>query len=111
MPTIRFSHNWNSKLDGQVFTTIRKYEPDKYDYYLGYRGQIFTVMLDNHKVGEAKLVDVFIQDYYEIPELLLRLDTGMVDMLKVKQLFNNFGIKGDDRCIILLFEKVEAKFV
>jgi len=111
MPTIRFSHNWNKKLDGDVFTTVRKHEPDKCDYYLGCRGQTFTVMLDERKVGEAKLVEVFIQDYYEIPELFLRLDTGMVDMLKVKQLFNNFGIKDNDRCIILLFEKVEARFV
>ena len=111
MLTIRFVHNWNNKLDGKVFTTIRKYDTEKADYYFESRAKVFTVMLDNKKYGSAKLLDVYVEDIEDLlglegwlPALLLKLDTGLTDLCTILELFKKFGVT--DKVIILLFEKV-----
>jgi len=112
MLTIRFVHNWNNKLDGKVFTTIRKYDTEKADYYFRSKDKVFTVMLDNKPYGSAKLVEVYVEDIEDllglegwgVPALLLKLDTGLTDLGTILELFKKFGVK--DKVIILLFEKV-----
>ena len=46
MKKIKFSHNWNNKLDGVIFTTIRRSTPRKNDYYIGCQGEVFDVQLN-----------------------------------------------------------------
>jgi len=111
MLTIKFNHNWNNKLDGKVFTTIRKHDTEKADYYFKSKDKVFTVMLDNKAYGSAKLIEVYVEDIEDLlglevggQALLLRLDTGLTDLSTILELFKKFGVK--DKVIILLFEKV-----
>lgn len=105
MPNIRFSHNWNNKLSGKVFTTIRKWDAEKADYYLRSKGLIFTITLNGVVLGNAKLLDVVVGDINEIPEILLILDTGLTRQEDIMALFKKFGVK--DKIVILLFEKAQ----
>jgi len=106
---IRFSHNWNNKLDGKIFTTIRKHDKEKANYYFDSINKVFTVMLNNKAYSIAKLRGVYVesisnfwQEENELLELLLFLDTGMMDMDKILELFKKFGV--EDKVIVLLFE-------
>jgi len=104
MPIIKFSHNWNNKLACKVFTTIRRWEEEKEKYYQGCVGKTFTVMLSNNKIGEAVLRAAYPEQISRIPVLILMLDTGMLDLPDILDLFKKFGVK--DKVIVLLFEKV-----
>lgn len=104
MNKIRFSHNWNNKLSGKVFTTIRKWGAEKAEYYLRSKGLIFTIILNDIVLGNAKLLDVVVDDINDIPEILLILDTGLTSQEDIIALFKKFGVK--DKVVILLFEKV-----
>lgn len=60
-PRIRFSHNW-SKLDGDVFTTIRSARnrwSDKGEYYGNLEGKVFDVEVKGEVKFQAKLLQVF----------------------------------------------------
>lgn len=103
MLQIRFSHNWNNKLGNMVFTTIRKWDVEKADYYFGSKGKTFTVLLNDKEFGTAKLVDVAIGNINDLPEVLLLLDTGLTRQEEIMELFKKFGVK--DKVIILLFER------
>ena len=103
MNKIRFSHNWNNKLSGKVFTTIRKWDAEKADYYLGSKGLMFTIILNDIVLGTAKLLDAVVEDLNEVSEILLNLDTGLTSQEDIMALFKKFGVK--DKVIILLFER------
>lgn len=74
---IRFSYNWNEKLNGKSFTTIRR-QSDKY-----FQGAIHSVML-KEKSGwvtsyqNAEIIDVKVLTLSQIieNEWICRLDTG-----------------------------------
>lgn len=109
--TIKFSHNWNNKLNGFVFTTIRKWEAEKADYYFRNKGQVFTVLLNAKVFGSARLLEVYVESIedllglegWSVPALLLKLDTGLTDLSTILDLFRKFGVT--DKIIILLFER------
>ena len=104
MPKIRFSHNWNNKLSGKVFTTIRKWDAEKADYYLRSKGLVFTILLNEKVFGSAKLLEVVVEDINDIAEIQLILDTGLTSQREIMALFKKFGVK--DKVVILLFEKL-----
>lgn len=106
MPIIRFSHNWNKKLDGNIFTTIRKYDEKKFEYYNSLLGHVFVVKLNNVWYSEAKLLACYIEKFSDVSTILLRLDTGISDITNITNLFEKFRIGLQDKVIILLFERI-----
>jgi len=97
---VKFSENWNNKLDCDFFTTIRK--PDNFAYYSSRIGETFDVMLDGVKHSEAILLDSAMIDIGDITPELLVLDTGTMEY---KTLFEKFGIK--DKAVFCLFKKIK----
>lgn len=106
MNSIKFSHNWNHKLDNDIFTTIRNWTPEKEGYYRSQLGKTMEVLLHGAKGGEARLLSVRVVLYTMIDSALLRLDTGMADLNEIKKLFINFGMEDImSRMILLTFCK------
>lgn len=102
---IKFSHNWNKKLTKNIFTTIRKSSTNKYIYYQGAVGELFDVMLEDSKVCQARLKNVYQKRYLEIDELILRQDTGIYSLYDIHKIFRTFGITAKDDVLILLFAR------
>ena len=105
MKRIKFSKNWNNKLNCDIFTTIRKSSVSKFKYYKSVLGQRFEVILKFEPFREVNLINV--QELYlkEIPLHVLRLDTGIEDLAKIEEIFKEFGIGDYDKCLLLTFSK------
>ncbi len=88
MSTLRFSKNWNNKLDCDCFTTIR--QPNPY-YKIG--NVLYPVLeLANQKqIGYRSATIIYTKDYLlkDIPEHICQLDTGLPKH-KFDQLMMNF---------------------
>jgi hypothetical protein len=108
MNKIKFSHNWNDKLNHSIFTTIRKCTEEKYIYYSDLLGTNFEILLNNIKIGEANLIDIDLYDFKTIPNGLLHTDTGIINNYEIGNLFKKFGITQTDRVLILTFKKNET---
>ena len=104
MNNVKFSHNWNNKLNCNVFTTIRKYTDNKADYYGCNVDGEFAIDLNGVIVGTAILVSVRLETLYKIPAEVIMVDSGL-DREKAYDLFEKFGIKFGDDCLILTFKK------
>jgi len=103
---IKFSHNWNNKLDNSVFTTIRKFTEEKYVYYDSNVNKIFDVLLNGKLKSKAKLIRIQVCPYLNIPEEVLVLDTGETNLISVQTIFEKFGLKYiQDKMITLWFKK------
>ena len=102
---IRFSHNWNNKLDNPIFTTIRSSNEAKLKYYKEAIGYGFDVFLKKKKYCYAELQQVEEYLFDDIPEGLLMTDTGM-EFSDMQQLFANFGIESGDKVLILTFQGI-----
>lgn len=108
MDRINFSHNWNNKLNCNIFTTVRNI--DKLSYYEERRGSIFEILLMGRVYSTARLIDVILIDlkdsnkYIEIlTKILLMLDTGLREC-EYEKVFEKFNIK--DKAVLLVFEKI-----
>jgi len=97
---VKFSHNWNRKLDNGFFTTIRKPEVH-FKYYSLRLNEKFDVLLNGKLYCQAMLLDSNVKSIDEITPELLVLDTGTTDY---KKLFERFGVKTD--CCLLLFKRL-----
>ena len=93
MNTIKFSHNWNNKLNNDIFTTIRNHTPEKELHYMSQIGNRLSVELNKKKFREARLIDVDVKEYVEIDIALLRLDTGIQYIKEIEKVFIKFGMK------------------
>ena len=104
MNVIKFVHNWNDKLGKDIFTTIRKYEYKKLEYYEGCVGNTFLVLLKNQKYSTAKLIEVErIAKFIDVNKGMVCSDTGMEYKEAVK-VFKKFGIEDDTQIILLTFK-------
>jgi len=108
MNIIRFSHNWNHKLNKSIFTTIRKYDYKKWNYYKAQEGSPFKVMLNDTDVGDAKLLDAEYTVLKQLPIGLICTDTGM-NQEESFSLFKKFGIDKQDQVIILTFRRTASE--
>jgi len=106
-PKIKFSKNWNNKLNQEYFTTIRKFSKDKYNYYLMKMGDVFDVVLANKKIGKAKLVLLETYKFKELSHALVMVDTGMM-FYEAEDVFRKFGIEDEDKVIVLTFRWLKA---
>lgn len=106
MNIIKFSRNWNNKLNNNIFTTIRKYSDEKYEYYLNQLNKQFYVELNKKMTCIVKLLEVTPSNYLDISLTMLRLDTGIIDNNNIDDIFKIFGIKENDKVLILTFAKI-----
>ena len=100
MKSIKFHHNWNKKLDCDVFTTIRRHTPPKEIYYRYNEGQIFDVIVDGKSYCQARLYDVQKEVLASLDDRLLFCDTGS---LKPYEVFESFGLKPTSKVLVLTF--------
>jgi len=103
-PKIKFIHNWNNKLNCKFFTTIRKFSKEKEEYYRKYYNTTFEVLLNDKKVCEAKLINIDVVDFRDIPQQLLLLDVGQFNPQDV---FIKFGIRNKTKVLLLTFMNVK----
>lgn len=97
---VNFSHNWNKKLDGTFFTTIRNVMT--HAYYTQRLQELFIVNLNKKFHCRARLLSAELMELDKITPDLLVLDTGTRDW---KTLFERFHVI--DRCTLLLFERTK----
>ncbi len=106
---VRFSYNWNSKLNCNSFTTIRRYNPDKYC-----PGKIHQVILKtrdrlNTDFGKAEIIDVkcLTLDQISKNEYISRIDTGYSAYETAGILRKMYkGINGKSLFSFVLYSKV-----
>ena len=66
-----FSHNWNGKLHGKAFTSIRLWNERKYQI-----DKEYDIYLNGFRRGRAKLISLKRIKIHQINEHIARLDTG-----------------------------------
>ena len=107
MPKVKFSFNWNRKLDCDAFTTYRDWNSRKEEHFKNLVGMKFAVLLFQKlkcyrilkKVRKTRLID----EPYE----LLVVDTGSSDPYGFFR--KRFGITEKDPVLCLLFVKEEVE--
>jgi hypothetical protein len=90
----------------ELFSTIRKFDPEKREYYYQSLGEIFSVVLKGEKVCEAELVTMKHCKLNEVVLAFLMIDTGLTSGEKIDKLFANFGIPPNGDVLILVFKKI-----
>lgn len=106
---VKFSYNWNNKLNCNSFTTIRRYNPDKYC-----TGKVHQVMMKtrgrwNTDFGKAEIIDVKCLTLRQIAsnEYVCRLDTGY-SAKKTEDILKKMhkGINKDSLFSFVLYSKL-----
>jgi len=109
MRTIRFSKNWNNKLNDEVFTTIRKSNKGNTLFYRSQINKSFNVILNHegnfHYVCKATLIAMNEKKFKEVSLELLMTDTGLSNKEEIDELFRRFGISAEDEVLILEFRQ------
>lgn len=109
MNQIKFAHNFNNKLDGQIFSTIRARTDKKAEYYMQAKGDEYQVMLKGKEHCKARLFEVVVyRSLRVVPFGILMLDTGFSDLNVIYKLFEKFGVtKKHTPVLVLWFEKIK----
>ncbi|MBI9056819.1 MAG: hypothetical protein JEZ01_03505 [Labilibaculum sp.] len=108
MSTIRFSTNWNGKLNNQSFTTLRVHDPLKFR-----AGTIFSVEVDGKLFVNAKVITVKTMCLNEITEFEARLDSGysrreFINL--IKRLYRNRAfLYSSQKFDLVLFERMDSQ--
>lgn len=71
MQQIKFSTNWNKKLDCDFFTTIRIFDNSKH-----FKNNVFEVLLKDHFFANVQVVDVYRMLVEDLTDYCCYLDTG-----------------------------------
>lgn len=104
---IIFSHNWNNKLDNDIFTTIRTHSPDKERYYRKNIGLDFDVVLNCKDKCKVQLIGIEVKPFDKINDDILILDTGLMSIIDIEKVFYKFGMNTiKDKMIILILKKI-----
>lgn len=102
--TVKFAENFNKKLYGKYFTTVREcnYPINKND--------LVEIVLDDKPIMLARVVECDLLYFHELGKVFIQCDTGMCysDSL---ELFKKFGINVNDfdtkvKCILFECEQV-----
>ena len=102
--TVKFKQNYNKKLYGNYFTSIRAK-----GYGLNV-GDLVDIVLNDNKIMYAKVNGISTMKFHEIPHQLIMIDTGM-DYGYSLELFLSFGydIKNFDLEVdYIFFETVQV---
>lgn len=68
---INFSHNWNAKLFGRCFTTIRLANNYKYQV-----GTCYQIQLNGKDIGLGNIIDIKIFKLEQLNTFMAAIDTG-----------------------------------
>ena len=68
---LKFSSNWNNKLECKCFTTIRPFRADRYRI-----GEFVRVVLNGKFLFNAEIVHFYPLNLSQISETLAHVDTG-----------------------------------
>ena len=106
MNTLDFSHNWNNKLDCNVFTTIRLSDRLKV-------GEWVQVTLNTRSKGQHLVLDKRSLKANQLNEWICFLDTGY-SLAETRTILNNMyknrgGIKDDEVIFLYLLRKPNKK--
>jgi hypothetical protein len=71
MAQIKFSYNWNNKLNNISFTTIRLKQPDKYVL-----GQVYEIFLNKDFKMNARIIGIINFFLKDLNEYMAQIDTG-----------------------------------
>jgi len=105
-PKLSFSHNWNNKLECDIYTTFRGFKEDRYQYRVSNTGKIHDVFLKRKHYHQATLRYVtHFEQLAQVDVTLLRLDTGLVEFRDIVELFRRFGIEPEDPVMMLVMIK------
>lgn len=102
--TVRFNDNYNKKLYGNFFTTIRKK-----DYGL-IQGDLVDIELKGNKIMLAKVYNVNTVKFHELSTTTIIMDTGL-NYSDALTLFDKFGYKVsnfDLEVDYIMFEMVQV---
>lgn len=103
-----FSYNWNNKLNGKAFTSIRLWNENKYEV-----GNVYEIRLGNAKKGSARLISMKRIRLNQINDHIALLDTGYMAnecVEIIKTMYKNKRIDWDTQCLAYcLFLYIEDK--
>ena len=71
MIDVKFSYNWNKKLDCHAFTTIRLYNPQKH-----FKGQAVRILLNDKYLTDGFIYDVSVFKIDQLNDFMAYVDTG-----------------------------------
>lgn len=102
--TVRFAENYNKKLYGNYFTTLRKND------YPVKEGDLVEIELKGIGIMLARCVKLIECKFHDIPDEWLMCDTGMVQW-EYLELFKKFGMNVNDfnlrvKCYTFCVEQV-----
>ena len=102
---LKFSYNWNNKLNGKAFTTIRLYNPDKYKV-----NNLYNITLNNEFKGRARLLEIKKIKLNMINSWIALIDTGY-DLLDframIKRMYKNKVTDWENQFLHYLLFKYE----
>lgn len=108
MPIVKFSENWNGKLNNKAFTTFRPHSPNHYKV-----GKIFTVSVAGRPFCNAKVLAIKTLKLNDITEFEARLDTGFSKLHfinTVKKMYKSRAFFYDKQLFdLILFERLDSQ--
>ena len=109
---LKFSYNWNGKLFTEFFTTIRLYNPDKFQ--MGKELMcLYTPGKNVYKIGVVKVVSIRAFYLDEITKITSYLDTGYNDKqtkATIRKMYQNKGINFHKQKMMLILLQNKSYF-
>jgi len=102
LKTIKFSKNWNKKLDNEIFTTIRKKE-----YWINH-GDNAAIVLNDKVYKWVTCIGKVELPFINICGSIIACDTGMFGK-EALQIFENMGINTlseTEQCTLLVLKSI-----
>lgn len=107
--TIRFSTNWNNKLNNKAFSTIRIHNPKKYII-----GNAYNIELNGISKGIATLHEKRILSIDKLNNFICYLDTGYSKAQTIgilQKMYKNLNLKNVlfDFCLLVYNQQSETQ--
>lgn len=106
MQYIKFAKNWNNKLGCEVFSTIRKADGHKREWYASGHKKVWQIIQSDVVVGYARLEELVFLPEHELSRELKILDTGILDDDERVRLWQKLGIVPEEEVAFLIFRWV-----
>lgn len=87
MTTLKFSRNWNNKLNNRIFTTIREFSQHNDERFK--LGAMVEITFKGKVVSHAEIIDITTVNFGIIPKYVRMLDTGYL-LDEANQVFMHF---------------------
>lgn len=102
LKTIKFSQNWNRKLDNVIFTTIRKI-----NYWVNH-GDKAAIVLNGNVYKWVECIGKTEIPFINICGSIIACDTGLIGIEAIK-IFENLGINTlseNEKCTLLVLKSI-----